>query len=616
MRLDTGLLSRRSILQALAALAGAAALPSAFTGRHAHAAMPTLPPNFGRGRSVAVAGAGVAGLTSAYVLARHGFRVTVYEADSRYGGRSLTPRPVRAEYRDWWFAKYHSGRQFPAMYVSEYREDPARSPDPQPQVCRFDDPLWDPQSGKDPLELFLNAGPGRIPSDHVAVLDLCRRIGVDLEPYIFLSASNLLQSAAFNGGVPIPFRQINYSLMGQIAEMLATVVRDGHALGQYSDGYRNRVLAMLQQFGDLNGNLKYDGSSRLGFSHPPGGWRDAGVVNPVVPFDQTLNSGFAGGGGPASTAGPVLFNADNIIWQTSLLQPIGGMDRIWQRLMMQEIPADAVELRNDDPRSAALGARDAGASGRKRYVGDLVVLNHRITAFEDDAAQPRMHVGFAWSDPATGKAGEGSAAHDFCISTMAPNLLATLKTSLPGGFRAALGAVLQSPAIKVGWQSRDRFWETGNQIYGGISWTDDPIRQIWYPSEDYGAHTGVLTGAYNSGPQAEAFGNLTQTQRIEAALSGGEKLHAGFSQKVHADKGLTIAWHLMPHQVGGWAVDTANTQPEIYHKITTLPQGRLYLAGDAWSQLPGWKEGAVTSAYAAVEAIAYGMTAGKTKAAR
>ena len=57
---------------------------------------------------------------------------------------------------------------------------------------------------------------------------------------------------------------------------------------------------------------------------------------------------------------------------------------------------------------------------------------------------------------------------------------------------------------------------------------------------------------------------------------------------------MTIAWHMMPNQVGGWAVDTAITQPAVYRAITTLPQGRLYLAGDAWSQLPGWKEGAVS----------------------
>lgn len=612
MTLDTGRFSRRFMLQALAALAGAAALPGGFGARSAHAAMPMLPPDIGRGRSVAVVGAGVAGLTAGLVLARHGFKVTILEADSRYGGRSLTPRPVRPEYREWWFDKYDPDRLFPDMYVSEYSEDPARSPDPQPQVCRFDDPLWDPQGGRDPVELFLNAGPGRIPSNHIALIDLCRRIGVALEPYIFLSTYNLLQSGAYNGGVPVAFHQVNYSLIGQIAEMLAAVIRDGHLLGQYSTGQRDQMLSMLQQFGDLGPDYRFTGSPRLGYSHQPGGWRDPGVQNPTVPLQQTLDSGFVGGGNPETTPGSFLFNSDNILWQTSLLQPVGGMDRIWQRLLVQEIPDGALELRPDDPRSAILSARDATGKGKRRYVGDLVLLNHRVTGFEDKPDADRMAVRYSH----TGTGSSDVLACDFCISTMAPNLLATLPSDLPVWFREALGAVTQTPAIKVGWQGRTRFWETADQIYGGISWTDDIIGQIWYPSEDFTTHTGVLTGAYNRGPLAQVFGSYSQSQRLQAALTGGEKLHAGFSQKVYADKGLTIAWQYMPHQVGGWAADTATAQPEVYRRITTLPQGRMYLAGDVWSYLPGWQEGAVTSAYAAVEAMAYGLTAGQVRAVR
>ena len=598
-------LSRRFLLQALTTLAGTAALPTLGT-RRAHASLPTLPPDIGRGRTVAIIGAGVTGLTAGWLLARHGFRVTIYEADSRYGGRSLTPRPVRQEYRDWWFAKYDPARRFPQMYVSEFREDPMRSPDPQPQICRFDDARWDPQSGKSPVELFLNAGPGRIPSGHVALIDLCREIGVALEPYIFQSNYNLLQSAAFNGGRPIAFNQVKFSLMGQIAEMLAGTIKDGHMLGQSSPAYRDQIMHMLRQFGDLDAEYRYTGTARLGYSHTPGGWRDPGVINPVVPLKQTLESGFVGGGNPETSPGSYLFNSDNGFWQNSLMQPVGGMDRIWQQLLLQEIPKDAVDLRADDPRAASLTAR----TGARRYVGDLVVLNHQAKGIHDDSSQSKVRVDYAWTDPASGKTGTGVATADFCISTMAPNLLATIPTSLPDWFRAALAGVTQTPAIKVGWQGRTRFWERENKIYGGISWTDDMIGQIWYPSEDFTAHTGVLTGAYNRGPIASVFGQYSQSQRLQAALSGGEKLHSGFSQKVFADRGVTIAWQHMPHQVGGWAADTALEQPEIYRKITTLPQGRLFLAGDAWSYLPGWQEGSVTSAYAAVQAMAYSLSVG------
>ena len=71
-------LSRRSLLRAMAALAGAAAIPTLGSNR-AHAKMPDLPADFGRGRSVAIVGAGVSGLTAGWKLARAGYQVTIYE---------------------------------------------------------------------------------------------------------------------------------------------------------------------------------------------------------------------------------------------------------------------------------------------------------------------------------------------------------------------------------------------------------------------------------------------------------------------------------------------------------------------------------------------------------
>jgi monoamine oxidase len=599
---DANLLSRRSILRAMTALAGLAALP-AVGMRQARAAMPDLPANFGKGRTVAIVGAGVAGLTAGWKLANAGFNVTVYEADSRYGGRSLTPRPVRPEYREWWFKKYNPEKLFPNMYVSEYHED-ARSPDPRPQVCRFNDEAWKPASGQPPVELFFNAGPGRIPSDHVALIELCQKTGVALEPYIFQSNYNLLQSPTFNGGTSIAYNQVNYSLRGQVAEMLSKAINDGHILDAYPPDRRKQILEMLVQFGDLNGKDVFNGSSRLGYSHLPGGWRDAPVIYPPVPLDKTLDSGFVGGGNPETSPGSFLFNADNIDWQNSLMQPSGGMDRVWQRLLVQDVPASAIRMRAGDPRARALAARDAGRKTARRYVGDLVLLNHRVTGIHDDPGRSKIHIDFAATGTAQGQQVTGRDTVDFCFSSMAPNLLATIPTSLPKAFNDALAAVDQTPAIKVGWQARSRFWEKENKIYGGISWTEDIIGQIWYPSDDFNASTGVLTGAYNRGVKATEFGKYVQSQRIAAALKGGGKLHPDFAAKVYADKGLTIAWHYMPFQVGGWASDTAWTQPAIYQAITALPQGRLYLAGDAWSYLPGWQEGAITSVYAAIAALA------------
>ncbi|WP_084719011.1 NAD(P)/FAD-dependent oxidoreductase [Streptacidiphilus carbonis] len=53
-----------------------------------------------RGRSVAVVGSGVAGLTAAHELTRSGARVTLYEADSRLGGHAHTQDILSADGSD------------------------------------------------------------------------------------------------------------------------------------------------------------------------------------------------------------------------------------------------------------------------------------------------------------------------------------------------------------------------------------------------------------------------------------------------------------------------------------------------------------------------------------
>lgn len=43
---------------------------------------------------------------------------------------------------------------------------------------------------------------------------------------------------------------------------------------------------------------------------------------------------------------------------------------------------------------------------------------------------------------------------------------------------------------------------------------------------------------------------------------------------------MTIAWQYMPGQVGGWGDETYINQADVYRRITNLPPGRLYFAGN------------------------------------
>ena len=73
---------------------------------------------------------------------------------------------------------------------------------------------------------------------------------------------------------------------------------------------------------------------------------------------------------------------------------------------------------------------------------------------------------------------KGSETADFCVSTMAPSLLAKVKNNFTPAYAGAIARIVDAAAFKLGWQATRRFWEQDDEIYGGISWTDHPIRQI------------------------------------------------------------------------------------------------------------------------------------------
>ncbi|MDG2284521.1 MAG: FAD-dependent oxidoreductase [Alphaproteobacteria bacterium] len=365
------------MLRGTTALAGAYAAPSLLSGfRQAEAAYqttrPNLPATFGKGKTVAIVGAGVAGLTTAHALANAGFKVAVFEADNRYGWRSLTARPENKKYQDWWFDKYDDTKLFPKMYADRYRER-GDSPAPAPQICRFMDDPWKASGYEgEPVELFLNAGPGRIPSNHVNLISLCQDIGVGLEPYFFQSMSNLMQSPEYNGGAPVSFAQITYSLYGEMAEMMAKINMEACKLQGAAGDHAKQLSNLYQLFGDLKRNNPSDPcdlilnqiSERLGFSDLPGGWRDKGKTRPTVGMEKILKSKFIGDASenPEFFPGSYLFNNFNVDWQPTLMQPIGGMDRIWQQLLLQDVPGTSAVFPH-------------AIHGRETKVGDLVFLD-------------------------------------------------------------------------------------------------------------------------------------------------------------------------------------------------------------------------------------------------
>ena len=146
-------------------------------------------------------------------------------------------------------------------------------------------------------------------------------------------------------------------------------------------------------------------------------------------------------------------------------------------------------------------------------------------------------------------------------------------------------------------------------IYGGISWTDNPITQIWYPSNDYHDRMGVLTGAYNFSKYAFDAGRQSVADRLRHAREGAALFGPDFASGLR--HGVAIAWQNMPYLKGGWA--QWHVVRNNVHHFNQLVQGttvdgddegaKFFIIGDQVSALPGWQEGAIASALNALSRL-------------
>src|ERR1044072_5946922 len=368
--------TRRSVLNGMAKLGGAGpvyetlAIWEFLKPPKALAASFELPRESGRGRSVVVLGAGVSGLCAAYELDRAGYDVTILEGQRRAGGRSLTLR----------------------------RGDTFQEGGHPAQTCTFDEGQW------------LNAGPGRIPHHHVNFIDYCRRFGVAMQPYIFASRANLVHSSTLGNGRTVPVREALYSLQGHVAELLDKCHAKGALDLPVSGEDVARLQEMLVQFGDLT-SVPGKGYSYQNQSGRAGLERPAGVATPAKPIspmklEEILRS---------RLWDDWIFRDADIYWQTSLLEPVGGMDQFFRGFLRQPL------------------ARQSGTiEGLLRYaakVTEIDVAADKVTIRTDEPGGAR------------------TLQADYCVCSIPMPVFARLKTNLPAAY---MTAAANTPAMAAG----------------------------------------------------------------------------------------------------------------------------------------------------------------------
>jgi monoamine oxidase len=155
-----------------------------------------------------------------------------------------------------------------------------------------------------------------------------------------------------------------------------------------------------------------------------------------------------------------------------------------------------------------------------------------------------------------------------------------------------------SNSAKMGLAMKRRFWEEDDQIFGGHLYSNLPLGEFSYPSNDFFTKKGVLLGLYANGP----VGNLLDRpvrERVEHVLTHASKVHPQIRQEF--ESAYSVWWRNVKYSQGGYASGSAGARRTQLSKV----DNRIVIgsAVTAPASSPDWLEGAVASAWQALRLL-------------
>jgi monoamine oxidase len=404
--------------------------------------------------------------------------------------------------------------------------------------------------------LYVNPGPWRIPYHHRGYLAYAKRFNVTLEPFVMVNYNAYVHSSRYFDGKPRRFREVQADFHGHVAELLAKAARQDQLDHAVTKEDQEMLVEALRSWGGLGPDLSYtaglDSAERRGYEvNKGGGLMPAPRGGKPISLQDLLRSDVWEALNPGLTHQ----------WQSTIFQPVGGMDVT--------------------PKAVA------------RELESLITLNAKVTSIHQD----ERGVTVRFVDSQSGQNARVLRA-DYCVCTIPLTILSQLDINVSTAMANGISAIPYEAAVKTGLQFKRRFWEEDDAIYGGISFTDLPIRQIAYPNTGYNKPgKGVLLGTFAFGDLCLPLEGMSPQMRVQKAVEYGARVHPQYTTEF--ENGVSVAWHRVPGTMGCAAAWTPELRRAHYRNLAQI-DGRIVLAGDHISELPGWQEGAILSALDAV----------------
>jgi monoamine oxidase len=407
---------------------------------------------------------------------------------------------------------------------------------------------------------YINPGPMRIPYHHIALLDYCKRLNVVLEPISIINYNAMIHNTKAFGGKPRRYREVESDFRGHVSELLAKVTSQGKLDQAVTKDDADMLMTALRSWGALDKNYEYKKSANVsnhrGYTVDPGGglsWQP--TDSEPMTMSELLQSQLWSG----------LLTGHEYEYQMTMFQPVGGMDRI-------------------------------SAGFVRALPPDMVKYNCKVTEVKQDA----NGVTVSYVDTQKGGAVQTATAN-WCINTIPTTILSQVPMQIGAPLKNAINSLSYSAGFKAGLQMKRRWWEDDYRIYGGISYTDQPIALISYPSTQYMTEKkGVILGAYTFGPHAFELTSMTPEERMAKCIEYGANIHPEY--RTEFETGVTVGWHRMPFTLGCFAQWSEDNRAKNYDALCAI-DGRMVLAGEHASHLGAWQEGAIVSALDAIKRL-------------